>query len=244
MLCHCFVNGCWMYVIKLTKSIQKIVSHDFNWCKYWNSQYRVSALQDLRKAGLLIFANKQDVKGCMTVAEISQSLQLTSVKDHQWHIQACCALTGEGWEEHSSQTLFYLIESKSKENQRVLRSNFNSMFLSMSPSISHLSIPHPSHVFRTSRLCQGLEWMMSRLRVRWCPPTRIKRASFLPPNANLYWGIYTGGPSPDSCNADLDIALPGLYIIDSDNLFCPFLNPEPNNWTCSEELWTVETCGI
>lgn len=53
-------------------------------------------LQDLRKAGLLVFANKQDVKGCMSVAEISQSLQLTSVKDHQWHIQACCALTGEG----------------------------------------------------------------------------------------------------------------------------------------------------
>lgn len=56
----------------------------------------IFSLQDLRKAGLLIFANKQDVKGCMSVAEISQSLQLTSVKDHQWHIQACCALTGEG----------------------------------------------------------------------------------------------------------------------------------------------------
>ena len=53
-------------------------------------------LQDLKRAGVLIFANKQDVKGCMSVAEISQSLQLTSVKDHQWHIQACCALTGEG----------------------------------------------------------------------------------------------------------------------------------------------------
>ncbi|XP_014020837.1 ADP-ribosylation factor-like protein 5A isoform X2 [Salmo salar] len=73
--------------------------------------YRMLAHEDLKKAGLLIFANKQDVKGCMSVAEISQSLQLTSVKDHQWHIQACCALTGEG-------------------------------------------------------LCQGLEWMTSRLRVR------------------------------------------------------------------------------
>ncbi|MGH0162934.1 UNVERIFIED_CONTAM: hypothetical protein FKN15_044047 [Acipenser sinensis] len=54
--------------------------------------------EDLKKAGLLIFANKQDVKGCMSVAEISQYLKLTSVKDHQWHIQACCALTGEGME--------------------------------------------------------------------------------------------------------------------------------------------------
>eukprot|EP00064_Thunnus_orientalis_P007450 superscaffoldBa00000830_g7470 len=77
--------------------------------------YRMLAHEDLRKAGLLIFANKQDVKGCMSVAEISQSLQLTSVKDHQWHIQACCALTGEG-------------------------------------------------------LCQGLEWMMSRLRIGFFDP--------------------------------------------------------------------------
>ncbi|XP_039191379.1 ADP-ribosylation factor-like protein 5A isoform X2 [Crotalus tigris] len=53
----------------------------------------------------------EDVKNCMTVAEISQFLKLTSIKDHQWHIQACCALTGEG-------------------------------------------------------LCQGLEWMMSRLKIR------------------------------------------------------------------------------
>lgn len=74
--------------------------------------YKMLAHEDLRKAGLLIFANKQDVKECMTVAEISQFLKLTSIKDHQWHIQACCALTGEG-------------------------------------------------------LCQGLEWMMSRLKIRW-----------------------------------------------------------------------------
>ena len=52
--------------------------------------------QELRKAALLVFANKQDIKGCMSAAEISQQLSLTSVKDHVWHIQACCGLTGEG----------------------------------------------------------------------------------------------------------------------------------------------------
>jgi len=50
----------------------------------------------LKKAAVLIFANKQDLKGAMSSAEISQQLNLTSVKDHIWHIQACCALTGEG----------------------------------------------------------------------------------------------------------------------------------------------------
>jgi ADP-ribosylation factor-like protein 5B len=52
--------------------------------------------QDLRKAAVLIYANKQDLKGAMTSAEISRQLNLTSIKDHGWHIQACCALTGEG----------------------------------------------------------------------------------------------------------------------------------------------------
>lgn len=66
------------------------------------------------------------------------------------------------------------------------------LFVSVPPSVSHLSIPHPPLVFCTSRLCQGLEWMMSRLRVRWCPLTPIKRAAcvvfFLPPNTNLNRG--------------------------------------------------------
>lgn len=58
--------------------------------------YKMLAHEDLRKAAVLIFANKQDLKGAMSSAEISQLLNLTSIKDHGWHIQACCALTGEG----------------------------------------------------------------------------------------------------------------------------------------------------
>ena len=56
----------------------------------------VVCFQDLKKAAVLVFANKQDLKGAMSAAEISQQLNLTSIKDHGWHIQACCALTGEG----------------------------------------------------------------------------------------------------------------------------------------------------
>ncbi|CAH3129083.1 unnamed protein product [Porites evermanni] len=58
--------------------------------------YNMLNHEDLRQAAVLIFANKQDIKGSMSVAEISEQLNLTSIKDHGWHIQACCALTGEG----------------------------------------------------------------------------------------------------------------------------------------------------
>ena len=59
--------------------------------------YKMLNCEDLKKAAVLIFANKQDIKGAMSSAEISQQLNLTSIKDHGWHIQACCALTGEGF---------------------------------------------------------------------------------------------------------------------------------------------------
>lgn len=58
--------------------------------------HKMLACEDLKKAALLVFANKQDVRGAMTAAEISQQLGLTRIKDHGWHIQACCALTGQG----------------------------------------------------------------------------------------------------------------------------------------------------
>lgn len=51
---------------------------------------------ELAKASILIYANKQDISGCMTAAEISSELNLTSIKKHKWQIQACSALTGQG----------------------------------------------------------------------------------------------------------------------------------------------------
>jgi len=58
--------------------------------------FRMLQSEELSQASVLIFANKQDIKDAMTSAEISKLLALTSIKDQAWHIQACCALTGEG----------------------------------------------------------------------------------------------------------------------------------------------------
>lgn len=59
--------------------------------------YRMLAHEELAKAAVLVYANKQDLRGSMTAAEISRLLDLTSIKQHQWQIQSCCALTGEGY---------------------------------------------------------------------------------------------------------------------------------------------------
>ncbi|MDM8804244.1 ADP-ribosylation factor-like protein, partial [Escherichia coli] len=58
--------------------------------------WRMLNHEELRKAAVLIYANKQDIKGCMTVAQISKELNLTAIKKHKWQIQPCCAISGEG----------------------------------------------------------------------------------------------------------------------------------------------------
>jgi len=50
----------------------------------------------LKDAALLVYANKQDLPGAMTATEITEKLNLSDYKDTNWHIQACCALTGQG----------------------------------------------------------------------------------------------------------------------------------------------------
>ncbi|KAJ9154243.1 hypothetical protein P3X46_027599 [Hevea brasiliensis] len=58
--------------------------------------FRLLGHEDLQDSVILVFANKQDLKDAMTPAEITDAFSLHSIKNHDWHIQACCALTGEG----------------------------------------------------------------------------------------------------------------------------------------------------
>ncbi|GJW59719.1 ADP-ribosylation factor-like protein 5 [Tanacetum coccineum] len=58
--------------------------------------FRLLPNEELQNAVLLVFANKRDLKDAMTPAEITDALSLHSIKNHDWHIQACSALTGDG----------------------------------------------------------------------------------------------------------------------------------------------------
>ncbi|KYQ91910.1 Rab GTPase [Tieghemostelium lacteum] len=50
----------------------------------------------LRGAPLLILANKQDIPTSLTIAEISEQLNLYSIKDRKWFIQSTSAINGQG----------------------------------------------------------------------------------------------------------------------------------------------------
>mmetsp|Transcript_49529 Transcript_49529/g.92757 ORF Transcript_49529/g.92757 Transcript_49529/m.92757 type:complete len:207 (-) Transcript_49529:140-760(-) len=58
--------------------------------------FNVVLHEDLRSSALLILANKQDVQGSRNSGEVASDLSLHSIRTHEWQIQSCCALTGEG----------------------------------------------------------------------------------------------------------------------------------------------------
>ena len=57
---------------------------------------RLLECDSLASACILVFANKQDLRDAMGVAELTAVLGLQSVRTHEWHVQPACALTGEG----------------------------------------------------------------------------------------------------------------------------------------------------
>lgn len=57
---------------------------------------RMLAEEELREAVLLVFANKQDLPKAMPVAKLTEDLGLTALRGRTWHIQGCCATSGDG----------------------------------------------------------------------------------------------------------------------------------------------------
>ena len=50
----------------------------------------------LRNSTLLVLANKQDLPNAASPSELTEKLDLRNIQGHEWYIQACCAVTGEG----------------------------------------------------------------------------------------------------------------------------------------------------
>lgn len=53
---------------------------------------------ELKNAVLLVFANKQDLPGAMSAAEVSEALELNKLKNRQWSIYKASAIQGTGLE--------------------------------------------------------------------------------------------------------------------------------------------------
>merc|ERR1712034_24837 len=61
-----------------------------------NGLHKICQEDGLHHIPLLIFANKQDLPGALTVDEISQELELHKIRNKEWYVQACSATDGTG----------------------------------------------------------------------------------------------------------------------------------------------------
>ena len=64
--------------------------------KCWQELSLLLDEEKLTGVPVLIFANKQDLFGAAPASEIAQGLNLHSIRDRKWQIQACSAMSGEG----------------------------------------------------------------------------------------------------------------------------------------------------
>lgn len=67
--------------------------------------HRIISDREMRDSLLLVFANKQDIPGAMTPAEVTDKLQLQKLKDRLWYVHPSCATTGDGLFEGLVRTL-------------------------------------------------------------------------------------------------------------------------------------------
>ncbi|KAI1318589.1 ADP-ribosylation factor, Arf Arf6 [Mortierella claussenii] len=58
--------------------------------------HRIISDREMKDCLLLVFANKQDLPGAMTPAEVTERLQLQTMRERPWYVHPSCATTGEG----------------------------------------------------------------------------------------------------------------------------------------------------
>ena len=51
---------------------------------------------EMRDAKVLIYANKQDLPTASNASAISDKLNLRNLRNHEWYIQPCSAISGDG----------------------------------------------------------------------------------------------------------------------------------------------------
>ena len=50
----------------------------------------------LREVPVLLLVSKQDLPSSSSVSEVTDKMRMHSLGDRAWHVQGCCAVTGEG----------------------------------------------------------------------------------------------------------------------------------------------------
>jgi len=88
----------WRHYFQNTDALIFVVdSQDKNRVSQAGAEFK-SIIEDplMKNSAILVYANKQDMRGCLTTAEVCQSLGLPDLKNRHWHCQGSIAIRGEG----------------------------------------------------------------------------------------------------------------------------------------------------
>lgn len=58
--------------------------------------HRIISDREMKEAIILVYANKQDLKGALTPEEIPEKLKLHDIRDRNWYVQPCVAISESG----------------------------------------------------------------------------------------------------------------------------------------------------
>ncbi|XP_038046385.1 ADP-ribosylation factor-like protein 3 [Patiria miniata] len=68
--------------------------------------------EKLANVPVLVYANKQDLALAASASDISTAMELTKIRDRDWQIQACSALTGEGLQDGLDWVFKHVVTTK------------------------------------------------------------------------------------------------------------------------------------
>ncbi|OUM61918.1 hypothetical protein PIROE2DRAFT_44809 [Piromyces sp. E2] len=74
--------------------------------------------QEMANINVVVLANKQDVEGALSIEEIKEKMNLNAIKDREWGIFPCCAVTGEGLEKGFDWLESHCGEGKKKSSKK------------------------------------------------------------------------------------------------------------------------------
>ncbi|KAM4692062.1 uncharacterized protein WCC33_016887 [Rhinophrynus dorsalis] len=92
------IRALWKHYFVNTDGLVFVVD-SADWERFPEARLELEAIlenDEMRGVPFLVMANKQDLPGARRPLELTEELGLRKMHGHQWHVQGCCAATGDG----------------------------------------------------------------------------------------------------------------------------------------------------
>uniref|UniRef100_A0A8C5Q8U9 ADP-ribosylation factor-like protein 14 n=1 Tax=Leptobrachium leishanense TaxID=445787 RepID=A0A8C5Q8U9_9ANUR len=92
------IRALWRHYFNNTDGLVFVVD-SADWERFPDAKSELDAIfetDEMKGVPFVVLANKQDLPGARKSMDVAEALGLTKIKGRQWHVQGCCAATGDG----------------------------------------------------------------------------------------------------------------------------------------------------